>query len=430
LKPKKFWSLDLLWVLLAIACVVLAVLLCVADPVYLPAALGLTAFLALLAAFDVKLVRHGLRRLFNAKGTLASAANSGFAALGLPMAAVSSGQIIWYNNAFRHTFGGDEDVPLALIKNVIPGLDLKKCEAPAGYDVDFAGRHYTAWASSMRANPTMSVLVLADVTNLKIQAAEYQASRPAVMYVMIDAYEDIMRQTKEGDRTAVLAEIHAVLEKYVEKNDGFLCHISSSRYVALIEERYVAKMVEDRFSVLDTARKIDSSNQLTTLSIGIGRGGEGFAQGEVMAQQALDMALGRGGDQVAIKSQDSFEFFGGVSRGIEKRSRVKSRIAANSIAGLVEQAGKVLVMGHKNSDMDSVGAAVGMARFVTLCGKPAHVVLNRKETLAASLVDYLCENGETPFMTPQEAAKMAGEDALVIVVDTHMPYLLESEDVF
>ena len=189
-------------------------------------------------------------------------------------------------------------------------------------------------------------------------------------------------------------------------------------------------MVDDRFSIFDSARKIDPSNQLTTLSIGVGRGGEGFAQGEVMAQQALDMALGRGGDQVAIKSQDSFEFFGGVSRGIEKRRRGKSRMAANSSAGLVEQAGKVLVMGHKNSDMDSVGAAVGMARFATLCGRPTFVVLNRKATLATTLVDHLCENGETPFITPQEAAKMADGDALVIVAATHMPYSLESEEVF
>lgn len=430
MKPKKFWSTDVLLVVLAISCVVLAVLLCVADPTYLPAALGLLAFLFLLAAFDVRMLRHWLRRLFNAKGTLASAANSGFAGVGVSVAAVNGGKIVWYNNAFKAAFGCGEDIPLASLKSVIPELDLKKCETPGGYDVDFGGRRYTAWASSMKANPAMYVLMLADETQLKLQAEEYLASRPCVMYIVVDTYDDILRQMKESERTAVLADIHSALERYVDGTNGFLCRISSSRYVLLVEERYVQQMTSKRFEILDIVRKIDPANSLSTLSIGVGRSAESFAEAEVMAQQALDMALGRGGDQVAIKSPDGFEFFGGVSRSVEKRTRVKSRMMANSIAGLMEQAKQVLVMGHRDSDMDSVGSSVGMARFAALCGRPAAVVVNRKETLAGSLVEHLCENGDTRFVTPAEAMKLAKSDTLVIVTDTHMPTLLESPEVF
>jgi c-di-AMP phosphodiesterase-like protein len=152
---------------------------------------------------------------------------------------------------------------------------------------------------------------------------------------------------------------------------------------------------------------------------------------EEMAVQALDMALGRGGDQAAVKSEEGFAFFGGVSRSVEKRSKVKSRIIAAALRDLMEQSSGVLVMGHKMSDLDALGAGLGMVRFAALCGKPAALVVDEKHTLADNLIEEYRAAGQGDlFLSPEDALLVEDKQTLLIVVDTHLKHMVESPEVY
>ena len=183
---------------------------------------------------------------------------------------------------------------------------------------------------------------------------------------------------------------------------------------------------------MDEIRKIQTDGNVpVTLSIGVGRGEPTLAQSEASARQALDMALGRGGDQAAIKNQSMYEFYGGVSKGVEKRTKVKTRIVANALSELIQNADRVLVMGHKFGDLDCVGAAVGLAYAIRTIGKQADVVIDRDKTLAKILVDMVTGEGcGNLFTDPTEALYSITEDTLLIVCDTHTVNLVESAEVY
>ena len=179
--------------------------------------------------------------------------------------------------------------------------------------------------------------------------------------------------------------------------------------------------------ILDRAREIQVNDRMNvTLSIGIGRTGKTIAESEEYARQALDMALGRGGDQAAIKNENGFQFFGGVSKGVERQNKVKTRIIASSLTEAVEQAADVYIMGHRNSDLDAVGACVGLAGVIRRMGKNAYAVIDKQTTLAGRLVDYIYEK-EKGYMitTPSEAKEHFGERSLLIVADTHNPDIVD-----
>ncbi|MFV0413561.1 MAG: DHH family phosphoesterase [Oscillospiraceae bacterium] len=431
MKNKKFWSVEVLLIFAAISCVVLAVLLCIANPVYLFLALPLLAFLFLLAAFDIQHLRSSLRRLLGFKGAAGEANTGGLANIALPVAVLHGERIVWYNNAFKNTFAGGEDMPLAKMEKVIPKLNTRLCGGEKGQNIDAAGRRFTVYGGRVSSSGEMLVAMFVDNTELKKQAAEYIATRPAVLYIAIDTYDDFLKQMRESESAAILSAINSELESYFGKTSGFLRRISTSQYIAIVEERHMASIIEGRFEVLDAVRKIGGPNAIATLSIGVGHGGTTFRECEDMAQQALDMALGRGGDQAAVKGADGFSFYGGITRSIEKRTKVKSRMAANAIRNIVEQSTRVLIMGHKHSDMDSVGAAIGMLRFCKMAGKQATVVINQNTTLAGPLVEYLNNAGYgEDLMSPEVALPLAGPKTLLIVVDTHIKYLLESEAIY
>ena len=158
------------------------------------------------------------------------------------------------------------------------------------------------------------------------------------MLIAVDTYDEILKVMKESDRARVAGEIDLALEQFIGATTGFLRRISASRYIAVVEARHMQEIVKNRFSILDKVREIGEEAGTVTLSIGVGRLAATLREGEAMAVQALDMALGRGGDQAAVKSAEGFEFYGGVSRSVEKRSKVKSRIIASAIklaAGMI-----------------------------------------------------------------------------------------------
>ncbi|MDL2252929.1 DHH family phosphoesterase [Ruminococcaceae bacterium OttesenSCG-928-I18] len=430
-RRRFFWSADVALFVLIATCFALVLVVAYLRPVLL-LPVGVVLLLALLCVgIGLRRFRKALRRLLNGKRGLADAENSGMAGLSIPVAVMSDKVILWYNKAFREQIAAGEDMVSLPMNKIVPGLDSEACLQPGGQDIAVGEKRFSAHCSVVGEDSPLHFVLFVEDTKLKMRAAEYLASRPSVVYIVIDTYDEIAKELRESDRTRLISSIDRALEHYIGKTSGFLRRLGSSRYLALVEERHLEEMVKNRFDILDTVRKLDEESQLVTLSIGVGHGGSGFKECEEMALQALDLALGRGGDQAAVCSPEGFSFFGGVSRSVEKRSKVKSRIIAASIKGQIASAEKVFIMGHKNSDMDSLGAAMGMLRFSFVCGKKASIVIDKGRSLAGSLISELVQGGYGEVLvSPAQAAQSVDENTLLIIVDTHMKYLLESAEVF
>ena len=190
-------------------------------------------------------------------------------------------------------------------------------------------------------------------------------------------------------------------------------------------------MIRGKFRILDDARTITVGERYAiTLSIGVGHGASTLEESEAFAKQALDMALGRGGDQVALKTENGYKFFGGVSKGVEKKSRAKTRIIANAMQELIHTCDRVMIMGHRYGDLDSIGSAIGLAGAILQGGKPAHVVVDRQTTLAEVLIDRMeAEDIHLTIDVPTALTQMT-EQTLLIVVDTHSKDFVESVDLY
>ncbi len=427
-----FYSMDVAIFMLVALCLALTIVVAFLKPWALLIIAVVLLVLLLLTVLFLRNFRRALRRLLNGKRGLADAEDSGMAHLSIPVAVVSNKVVLWYNKSFREEIAGGVDTVSLPINKIVPGLDSESCRLSGGQDITLENKRYTAYGSVVEGDSPLHFVLFVEDTQLKFRAGEYMATRPAAMYIMLDTYHDILKEMRESDRAQIIASVYRELERYIQKANGFLCYIGVSRYVAVVEERYLQEMINNRFDILDKVRKTDASEQQqVTLSIGVGRQGKTFQECEEMAAKALDIALGRGGDQAAVYGPEGYSFFGGVNQSVEKRSKVKSRILATSIRGRVQSAEQVLIMGHRNADMDALGAAVGMLRFCKICKKKAAIVINQKRNVAGHLVQALLDEGYgEELLTPTEALQVANEKTLLIVVDTHMKYMLESEELF
>ncbi|MCI8497640.1 MAG: hypothetical protein HFE85_05255 [Clostridiales bacterium] len=343
-----------------------------------------------------------------------------------------NGRVIWYNDLFREQVLKGRDCYGADLSRLMGGAHAQSLvDHPT--EIRHGGRAYTVYGGvSTEASDTMYLLYFIDDTELKNIANEYKLSRPSVGICVIDNLDELIQNAKESERAQLSVRIETILEQWLTKTTGFMRKIGTGRFLFLMEERHMAEMIAGRFAVLDEVRMVTSGGRMSaTLSIGVGRGGETLHRCEEMARQALDMALGRGGDQAAVCSPNGYEFFGGVSKGVEKRTRVRSRIIANALKELIEANDNVLIMGHCSSDLDSLGAAVGVWRAAQSLGKPAHIVIDQKRSLAQSLIQRLKENDLGYIMLdPEEAMQLVGRRTVLVVVDTHRPDFLESPELY
>jgi c-di-AMP phosphodiesterase-like protein len=338
-------------------------------------------------------------------------------------------EILWYNGKFRESVLSKKDVIGLSIKDIAPSLDLTAFENTSGKtNITAFNRKYSVYGSVDRDG--LYILYWIDDTELKNTAQEYQESRPCVCVILIDNYDDLLQNAKEGEKSVIIGAVEKVIMEWVSKTTGFLRRSDRDKYFFVIEERHLRKIIENRFDILDNVREIVSGDRMpATLSIGVGRGGSSFAECEEMSRQALDMALGRGGDQAAIKSRGGFEFYGGTLKAVEKRTKVKTRIIASALAELIEGSDNVLIMGHKNSDLDVVGASAALYKAIGSRGKEAKIVLNRKSSLAQVLISKLETQGyQQAFIEPEDAGSFILRKTLLIVIDTHRPNMVEYPD--
>lgn len=399
------------------------------------AAVELTAaglsLLSLLAS-DILYRRNVSLAVKSAKRVLTAEERHAFDEFALPVAVVApAGDIVWANEAFISTLcSGGEYLGQDVLRFIYPKT-FRQVMGEKGAAVSYRGREYTVYGVRARDG---FILYFVDDTYFKAIHREYREKKTVVGIAVFDNQEELIRNSPGGEDSRITAEVEAVLRRWaVEDMGGFIRRLSSGRYLVLTDDSHVEAAKQRRFRVLDDVREVKSASGMSaTVSIGLGRGADTAAESERWSRQALDMALGRGGDQVAVKQQgDTYEFFGGQSKGVEKRDKVRTRVIAATLSDHVKASDRVFIMGHKNSDLDSVGAAVGMwAAIRKGLEKPANIVIHRGQTLATPLVDRVdaAYEDEHVFISPMEALQTATERSLLIVVDTHSVNFVESSE--
>lgn len=384
------------------------------------------------AVSDIMLRKNISTALKSARKVLAVDDNFTLEDFSLPVAVVAPyGDIVWGNKQFRQSFSEDTPVMGENILKYIYPKTLRQIMGDNGTSISYKGREYTVYGTMTKDS---FIMYFVDNTFYKAIHKEYREKKPVVCMAVFDNREEISRGSASGEESRISSEVEAVVRDWgIQEMGGFMKRLSDGRYLVVTDESHVETVKKKRFQVLDSVRKIKSASKMSaTISIGVGRGASDIAESERWARQALDMALGRGGDQVAVmQNGDAYEFFGGLSKGVEKRDKVRTRVIAATISDHVRESDKIYVMGHKNSDLDSVGAAVGMWAVIHKgIEKPVQIVLNRHQTLAGQLVERMEETypGEHIFVTPQHAMQEATERSLLIVVDTHSINFVESRE--
>lgn len=353
-----------------------------------------------------------------------------------PMSAViidSAGRIVLTNGKFTEEFPDCCEYGMEL-SNItdIPPADFFTDD---GITVRYKDSVYKVFARIPDENEAkeLTLLFFKNITDITALETEKKLSQPVVILFMVDGYEELISGCLESEKAHVSVQIDKLLEDFAGQTTGVLRKNASDRFIAVIEERHLQEILRNKVEILDKAREIFVNDRLNvTMSIGIGRTGKTLKESEQFARQALEMALGRGGDQAAVKTDNGFEFYGGVSKGVERHTKVKTRIIANSLLELVDNADKIFIMGHKYSDLDSVGSSVGLTCAIRNLGKSAWAVCDYSTSLAKVLIDRFPHvDGEEPLFTePADAMEELTDNSLLIICDTHNPLIIESKELY
>lgn len=343
-------------------------------------------------------------------------------------------KIIWYNGLFNNSFLTNIEPENADIKNFTSGKGAGVIRTDSFIDCEFNGKKYTAFSSNIKYKDEMLyALYFIENTELKDFKVKYENSRPVFMIINLDSIEDTFSDMRESQQSDILGDIERIVESWFESYNCIFRKIQNSRFIVISENESLLKMRENKFSILSKVRSYTyNGKQLgITLSIGVGTG-ENLPECESMARKSLDMAMGRGGDQVAIKTdKNDFEFFGGVAKGIEKRTKVRTRMLASAIGECIKSSSNVLVMGHRFADLDALGSSVGVAMISRALGKSVHIVMSSKTTLAMPLAKHLIANGfDDLLIEPEDADDYLDSNTLLVVVDTHRKNFLEYPELF
>ena len=415
---------------LAILCVLLMLVLLVQRPAIWPVLVVLAAAWCIgMGLFRYRL-RSQLARWVCGGDFTKSKTKFSLEPLSQPVVLLSGETVLWYNDQFRQRILGGQDLLVSRVQKIIPGLDLQLARTRQGQQLTLADGVWSAHSSTVPGDAeTMTLVVFNEETALRRVEAEYKASRPGYLVFLVDGYDDVFSDMLDSERARLLEGINRVLEEMIGRGTGFLRRVASGRYIAVVEERQLEQFAKRGYDVLDKIRALDPSVNLS-LSIGIGRGAKTLREAQDMAVQALDMAQGRGGDQAAEMTPDGFTFYGGVSHGVEKRSKVRSRIVADQLVKLIKEADHVVIMGHRMSDLDAIGSAEGVLRICKICDVPAVIAVRRDATLASSLINALVAAGqEDDFIDPKGALPIISKRTLCIVVDTYQVNLVESKEI-
>lgn len=354
-----------------------------------------------------------------------------------PMAVLrlADGGIIYTNDSFIQLTGFRDVLVERNIGDFLPEFDTQwltsgKSEYP--FDVTIHNNRYRVYGSMIHAGQSndvpLGVLYFADLTELYQVRDEYIRSRPVVSIILVDNYDELTRNMTEAAISGLNARINNTIMKWAQNYHGILRRLEKNRFLLVFEKRDLKQAMASKFSILEDIHDITAPSGLaTSISLGLGVDGATFEEGYEFAALAIEMALSRGGDQAVVKDRLNFNFYGGRNKESDHRSKVRSRVTANSMMELIGQSSHVFIMGHKNADLDSIGAAMGVACLCRKKNKPFNIVLDPENNSAQKLLDEIRKEPEyrNVFISGQDALLACDNRSTLVVVDTNRPDQVE-----
>ena len=381
--------------------------------------------------YQNRMIRQFLR---SESGTLESI-SKGESPLPAVLVRLGDGGIVWENHKFSELTGGLNTMVERNLEDVLPGVTLDflmagKTECP--HDVALNGRRYRVYGTlgnaEERKDIRTGVLYLSDLTELYQVRDEYIRSRPVVSIILVDNYEELTKNLTESAISNMNAQLNETITKWTEEYHGLLRRMERNRFLFVFEKRDLNRAMEDKFSLLEDIHQVISPSGLAaSISFGLGVDAVNFEEGYEFAALSIEMALSRGGDQAVVKDRFNFNFFGGRNREADYRSKVRSRVTANSLMELIAQSGHVFIMGHKNADMDALGAAMGINCLCRKKNKKSSIVIDMENNACQKLLAEIQQVPEYQdmFISGQDALLMCDNRSILIVVDTNRPDQVE-----
>lgn len=344
-----------------------------------------------------------------------------------------NGTILWYNSLYRNLF--EEEVMGEDIKNLMPEIFVDSESEFVNFEMKFKDTDYMIFTNSSEVksqeNDRKSIKVFFMVDNSATAELEriIKDTNPMVLKVEIDNYDEVMDATLQNERPILLAEIDSIIRNYFDELDGLIAKVDDETYVVVVSHFGFTQILDRKFDLLDDLRELKRGNSIpVTLSIGVSSPVRNLKEAYNEAETALDISLGRGGDQAVVKVDDSYEFFGGRSKAVEKRNKVKARVIGIALRQLIDATDDIFIMGHANPDMDAIGAAIGVLRAVTNRNKNGFIVLSESNPSIENLLTRLKE--EAPelakhIINHDTALAKINRHSLLIMVDNHRPSMTE-----
>ena len=328
--------------------------------------------------------------------------------------------IEWANNFIYKNIKVEEIKGLNILE-LVPELEgLFSLETPVDNQFEIFGKHY-----KVNYQKDSGYIYFFDITESKVVMQRFRDTRPIILNLSLDNYEDVSNSLDDEVASRLDATIVITLTDWAKKNSIYLKRIDEDRFIGLLNVKDLKKIEKEKFQILDTIRNLkEEFDAPITLSIGVGMGTDFLPELGELAKSSLDLALGRGGDQVAMKDVDgTIRFYGGKTNPQEKRTRIKARVVSNALADIVNDSDKIIVMGHKRPDFDAVGACVGIYTFAKFLGKECYIILNesdRDETIRKVMfeIDSQDEQLSKVFVDSDEAWELMTPQTTLIVVDT------------
>ncbi len=350
--------------------------------------------------------------------------------LDIPIMAVCDGEITWYNSAFRKQLLSGQDC-IGMSPDFLVATELLQDGIADGINLDYDGKSYRFFVCDSDESTKLCYFI--DRTDAVMFKDKYEKGKPVAAYITVDNIDELMRGTRDSEGAQISSSIEKRIENWASELHAVCRKIGNDRFLLVTDESGLSYMRDTRFDILGKVKSVDLGERgRATLSIGVGHGASDFSGCEELARQALDMALGRGGDQAAVRDKKDFEFYGGTSTTVSKRSKVRTRMVASALSELISNTDNVLIMGHRFADLDSFGSCFGMYCAVKAAGKPANIVVQLDKCMCIQLANYVVESTDNQNMivTPKQALDLVGRNTLLIITDTHRPTFVESPELY
>lgn len=432
---KKIWSMGAINFVFVAFLIINTVIALFFDKRVFIVSLIFAIVSAALAVYRLMSMQNKLGSIINyVSNDLSSSESKALWELKVPvMISTGNGEIVWFNSALESSITEASEIVGRKLESLIGSDSMEQLKIARQSEIMLYDKVFAIYRSQInRSSDILDVYYLFDQTSFKKTAFEYNQSRPVVAIITFDNLDEITKNARDSEIAAFKSTIQTEIEKWSSQTTGIIRKITGDKYLMVLDERSLLRLIDGKFSILKTVREHKFGESCATLSIGAGRGGSTYAECEELANQALDMALGRGGDQAVVKNQNNeYKFFGGLTNAVEKRTKVRARIVASALRELMESSKRIIIMGHRFADLDCFGASFGLYNAARAMGKEAYIVMDKDKSMANPLLKRI--EGIGIDCAISDGSNLIGtidRDTLLIIADVHRPMFLENSDVY